>query len=387
MVARAFAEGRGIADAYQVGQGPTAHLLPTAPAIAGLIYRLFGIDSAAAKSLLTAWSIGCALGSYLLFYRAFAILGMARSARLAALAFLCLFPAYITQEAIDFRAWEGALTVLLGAAFLTCAAAAVRDGLNWASATLLAVVAAAAFFMNPVYGLGLYAAGMMLATRQWPIGRVILLMLVCASTLAVLIVPWTLRNERLLGHAVMLRSNGGLELALANRSDAVDGHDQAARYYAQLNTIHPHSSMNAYRRMQAVGGEVVYARMLGRETATWMMANPFATARLMLRHVLQLFAPPPWAFSQLDGGFAGVIKSVLASTIGILGLIGLLWRLGSSGPNWLIAGCLILIPALLVSPFQPIARYCYLIFAISAFFAADCLQRLSVKWSRRPLAR
>ena len=34
-VAIALAHGRGFSDAFFVGQGPTAHLLPIAPAIAG----------------------------------------------------------------------------------------------------------------------------------------------------------------------------------------------------------------------------------------------------------------------------------------------------------------------------------------------------------------
>jgi hypothetical protein len=375
-VARAIAAGRGVADAYQSGQGPTAHLLPVSPGIAGGIYWLFGTDSIVATIVLTAWGIACAVGSYLLLARAFRALGSPFGAVAGAVAFLCLAPTYITQESIDFRAWEGGLALLLGATFLNQLAKRLDTPLHWPDATELALLAALTFVINPAFGIGVYTAGTLFMWGRWPLPRLLVLGLLAAMILAALLAPWVIRNDRVLGTPVLLRSNAGLELALANRPDAVDGRDQAARYFAQLEAIHPHTSIAAYERMQRAGGEVAYANALGKQAKRFLADHPAAAMRLFARHVAQTFVPPAWAFDQLKGGWAGRIKAALASLAGLLGLVGLGRRAWRDGRRWLYPGAMILVPALLMAPFQPIARYCYLIYALSVFFAADMLWAL-----------
>src|SRR5476651_1525958 len=51
-VAAALANGFGFADTFRAGQGPTAHLLPISPAIAGSLYAVFGIQAWPAEFLL-----------------------------------------------------------------------------------------------------------------------------------------------------------------------------------------------------------------------------------------------------------------------------------------------------------------------------------------------
>ena len=384
-VARAIAAGRGIADAYQPGQGPTAHLLPVSPSIAGGAYWLLGTDSIAATAPLTAWGIGCSIGSYLLLARSFRSLGAPAAACFGAVAFLCLAPTYITQEAIDFRAWEGGLALLLGAAFLDRLAANLDTPLRWPGAIRLAVLAALTFFVNPAFGIGVYAAGALFMWGRWPFLRLVALGLVAAAILAAFVAPWAIRNGRVLDAPVLLRSNAGLELALANRPDAVDGRDQAARYFARLEEIHPHTSLAAYRRMQRAGGEVAYARALGAEARRFLAAHPAAAARLFARHIAQTFAPPAWAFDQLKQGWPGRIKAALAGLAALLGLAGLARRVWRDGRRWLYPAAMILVPALLMAPFQPIARYCYLINALSVFGAADLLWALWINRRRKAI--
>ena len=91
-VALAVADGRGFADAYQLGQGPTAHLLPISPGIAGVVYFLFGPQSKLAEFVLSLWAIGLAIGTYALLYRAFGHLDVPRRLRLVGLAMGCLAP-------------------------------------------------------------------------------------------------------------------------------------------------------------------------------------------------------------------------------------------------------------------------------------------------------
>ncbi len=149
-VAAALAGGRGFADAYQVGQGATAHLLPISPGIAGGIYAVFGVRSMGAEILLACWSIGLAVGAYLLLFRAFGRLGLPRVARLGALALLCLAPTYVPQEAVDFRIWEGGLSVLLTALFLDRLVAIETPSAKAIAG--MALLNALLFFVNPICG-------------------------------------------------------------------------------------------------------------------------------------------------------------------------------------------------------------------------------------------
>lgn len=51
-VAHAIAGSRGFGDRRFIGSGPTAHLTPAQPLLAGLVLNLFGLDSMASVLLL-----------------------------------------------------------------------------------------------------------------------------------------------------------------------------------------------------------------------------------------------------------------------------------------------------------------------------------------------
>ncbi|MBL7598961.1 hypothetical protein INQ10_23275, partial [Escherichia coli] len=96
--------------------------------------------------------IGLALGSYLLLDRAFARLGVGVGPRLLALAFLCLAPTYIAQEAVDFRVWEGGLAAFLSALMLDQALAADREDAPRRHVHVVIATAPLLFFVNPLMG-------------------------------------------------------------------------------------------------------------------------------------------------------------------------------------------------------------------------------------------
>ncbi len=384
-VALAIASGRGIADAYAVGQGPTAHLSPISPGIAGITYRLLGIESVPAEVLLTLYTVALALLSYWLLFRTFGRLGSPLPARLAALAFLCVAPTYIGQESKDFKIWDGGLSAALLALFLDrLTAANAKSRIGTGDLALLAIILAVLFFVSPNLGLGGYLAALILAWRRLDWGRFFGAGALAAVALAAVLTPWVIRNDRVMGEPIVLRSNAGLELALANHPDALSGRDERQVFLDRIRAIHPLQGEAAYARMVAAGGEVAYARALGDEAKAWMMAHPADAARLAVRHVRQIFWPDPWQFAAFRSGAAVGLRTLLAGLIGTIGLAGMLWRLWRRDWDWLPVAAVVLVAALSYAPFQPINRYTYLFYAPLAYCAFDLLLAAArAAWERR----
>src|ERR1700722_12657824 len=82
-VSLAIARGAGFADAYFVGSGPTAHLMPTTPLLAGIIFKMFGSLSPLSNVVLVTWAIAQMVLNYVLLFRLFERLGSSRIALLA----------------------------------------------------------------------------------------------------------------------------------------------------------------------------------------------------------------------------------------------------------------------------------------------------------------
>ena len=376
-VAAAIGSGHGFADAYRIGQGPTAHLMPVSPSIAGLVYMVFGVGSRIAEILLASWSIGLAIGTYLLLYRAFGRLGTPRWARLAGLAFGCLAPAYLNCEAVDFRVWEGGLATFLLALFfdrlLAAESAAVVSGrMILAMAGLTGLL----FFVNPPLGIAAYLCAGIFCLRKLPLARTMQAIGASLVVLAILIVPWTLRNMKELGAPIVLRSNAGLELALAQYPGAVNPPSRREAFLARLDQIHPTLSLDAYHRMQAAGGEVPYAKALGAEAKAWMKAHPAESAKLMLLHLRQSLVPQRWQFDVFGRALSPTLRAVLTDIAGLGGLVSLFWALLARRRNWWYPAVIVASWALLTAPFQPVTRYTYLIYPLMVFCAADLLGRL-----------
>lgn len=376
LVALALGQGRGFADAYGLGTGPTAHLMPPSPMIAGAVYGLLGYTPGA-EVVLAAWSIGLCLGSYFLLDRAFGRLGAPSGARLAALAFLCLAPTYIAQESVDFRVWEGGLAAFLSALML--------DRLLAGDRRAVTLVAPLLFFVHPLLGTAAFLAlaGFWLSRQSWrtAAGHLIAPL----ALLALLLAPWAIRNQIVLGAPVLLRSNAGLELAIAQYPGAATGGDRAAAFEARLHQVHPLQGRQALAAMRAAGGEVAWSRGLGRQASAWMAAHPGESARLMLTHVGDALAPGEWIFRMWGNATLAPVQARLAQLVGVLGLIGLGAGLALGDRRWLYVALPILVPVLLFAPFQPAMRYTYLFYAPLAFCAACGLALLVSRIGRQQL--
>jgi hypothetical protein len=197
----------------------------------------------------------------------------------------------------------------------------------------------------------------------------------CASALALLVVPWAVRNAAVLGEPVPLRSNFGLELAIANHPVAVPGNRPAETFAERMLAIHPFLSPAARVELARDGGEIAYSRRLAAETRMWIAAHPLDFARLTARHLRQFFFPSPWQFYFTGEEDWRKSRAILLSLVSLLGLLGLAVAIlrRRRGYGWLalyIAGA-----ALPYAIVQPVPRYSYLVYGMLAFLAVEALLR------------
>lgn len=369
----AFARQGMIADAYFTGQGPTAHLLPTMIVIAGTIERLMGPESAAANVALGLWALMQVFGGFILTTLLFRRLGAGRATLLAGLGVLCLVPVHVASEAADFRVWEGALAYDLAAANLLWmgvlrgrATVATRD------LAIGAVLAAAAFFVNPPAGLAACAAWAVFALLRFSIAQSVRLALLTALATAAMIAPWAMRNQAVLGETVLLRSNFGLELALANYDGALDPASPREAGIARANAVH-----QTRERFHAAGGEVAYSRAVGAATMRWIAAHPRDFFRLTVRHYRQFYVPDTWMEDGTNWDRAKRFRIRGFQFAGIMGLIGLCFGLRRHGSDYLPLAVYMIVAGFPYAVVQPLPRYSYIIYPLLVFLAAQLVVHLS----------
>lgn len=385
-VARSFAETGVIGDAFFPGQGPTAHLMPTGVVLSGTILRAFGgPDSVTANVALALWGLAQVLASFVLVHALAERAGMSRAARRWVLLLLAVSPTFLAQEAADFRVWEGALAACLALANLwwlltldNQPAVAGYRALGGA-----AVLAALCFFVSPPAGLAVIAAWGLFAVRRLPVGRIAALAAMSAIALAAFILPWTLRNAMVLGHPVPLRSDAGLEFAIANHPAAVDGHPRAEIFHRRIEAIHPFNgaaAADAVRRF----GEVRYANQVGSEALAWATSHPLDFARLTLRHYRQFYLPDRWQMGETiwrDWYTPRWCAWWLASLLGLTSLaIGVVRARRSDA----YLAAYLLVAGLPYALAQPVPRYSYLVHGVLVMLAVRLVAESYARWSPKP---
>lgn len=372
-VAVAFANGRGIADAYGPGTGPTAHFYPFTPGLGGMVYGLLGVRTISSEIVLACWSIGLSLATYLVVLHTFARLQTPTRTRLCALAFACLAPVYISQEAVDFRLWDGALTAFLMALLFNRLVVADADPGLPAGTVAIGASAAALLVINPPAGLAGAAAAALLAWRRFRTRQTAAMTAAAAAVLMMMLVPWIIRNEVVFGAFVPSRSNAGLELSIGMDPASLDAPDRLKRFMDRLREVHPVYPGN-HAALAAAGGEVAYSKMLLRHTKDWMAQHPGTTIQLLLLHLRQQFAPEPWQFAVFgQAALSPTLRSVLATVVGVVGIAGIAFAVTRGRAGWIYL--LILIAGLSAAtlPFQPMKRYTYLYYPFLLFAAADLI--------------
>jgi hypothetical protein len=367
-IADSFGGGRG---AFAPGQGPTAHVLPLPPIFAGTIYRLFGIRSPTSEFMLEVTAVLLALASSAFLYKGFGFAGMRRRERLVALAAVCLLPLPFLLETVEFRIWEGAMATCLAFGFVCLLGhAETRRSHSWRMIAALSLLAAVTFFVHPSLGLACYLCALLFAVEDVRRGRLVGTALIAVAALVVVLAPWAARNAAVMGKPILLRSNFGLELALANYPGALAPGDPKQRFRRRLAEIHPAVSPTAFAAMERAGGEVAYADKLGASATAWIRQNPGAFARLCFRHLGEYYFPPTWHWNiYIEHGWTVLPKAALQWLISALALSGIAYTLLTSARRYRYLIIMAIVPTLPYMIVQPVPRYRYIVYGLSLFFA------------------
>jgi 4-amino-4-deoxy-L-arabinose transferase-like glycosyltransferase len=210
-VSRTLADGDGYVDIVE--QLPTASVLPGYPAILSLLFLLPGDDVAAARAFNVFLGVAMVAGVYYLGSRLWD-----RRAGLIAAGTMALFPSHIFFASLLMREPLFA-AALVG--FLCLALAWTIERRPSPLQVLLLGVVAGFVVMVRTEGfavVGVIVLAWLLIHRSWR--RVAAYSGLLLLGMAVLIVPWTVRNAVQVGSPVVTYTGGGVVLAEAHHADA-----------------------------------------------------------------------------------------------------------------------------------------------------------------------
>jgi len=256
---------------------PTAFLSPGYPCFLAAIYGIFGHHYAVSR---LAQAVLGALLVLPVFYLARSLFGELE-ALLAALA-AALYPFFLYYTGILIT--ETLYIVLLATGVL--AAVQVSKGAGNLAAIACGVVFAATFHVRSgiLLAMPLLWAGMLLAQpKQWR--RVALTVI----AFAVVVAPWVIRNAMVLGHPVLLPTNGAVNLWMRNHPEVV-GPEMEEVGLGLRPDIGDHLRRKEALVMPDFGGadEVERSRMLRRQMVGFILANPRYFGSLCARRFIWL---------------------------------------------------------------------------------------------------
>jgi len=301
-IGSSLAEGRGFSNPFNETTGPTAWEPPLYPFLIASVFRAWGVYShASALILLSINSIFSALTCipiFLIAKRCFnkkvAVWSSWTWALLPSVIFWC-----------TRWVWETSLAALLLAViFWLTLTMDEKDGLKpWLQFGLLWGVAAltntALLSFLPVSGLWVWYHRAKLGKRS--LAGVILASIIFAAC----IVPWLVRNHRVFGQFVFIRSNFGAELRLGNGPGA-DG--------TWMDYLHPTKNVSEMRRYQELG-ELAYVGERKEEAMAFIREDYRRFVGLSLRRFIYYWGGLPKASENPVVAFFR--KSLFAASSGL----------------------------------------------------------------------
>lgn len=276
-----FAAGRGHLDNQG---GPTAYWPPGWPMILSVAFRLFGASVTTVGLLNLALA---ALGGWLLYSLAKRIFGGEATGRLALLLY-AIYPNAVGY--VPLALTEVAYTTLLLAICWLLVSERVwwRFILAGLLLGLASLVKAQSLAVVPL----ILAIDLLRERGFWRrLPRVAVEAVALVALAALVVAPWSMRNQRELGRFVAISTNGGATLLTGNNPTAT----------GDFNPDDPtFKALEARKDL----GEIERDRLMKEAGVAWVKANPAQFAMLMPKKLLRLWGPDGEAEWGYQAGYA-----------------------------------------------------------------------------------
>jgi hypothetical protein len=297
-IALALSQGEGFANLFRGPTGPTAWLAPVYPFLLFLVFRFFGVMTAASFLVAVGLNALCSAAAAFPLYAAARRIGGIGAATVTGWAWVFL-PAGVLMP---FEwIWDTSLSVLLVVSLLWLTLR-VAESPTWPNWIAYGLLWALAFLTNPTIGIGLpfllvwawLGARSSIERFRWarPILALALTFFCC--------LPWGTRNYAQFHRIIPVRSSLPFELWIGN-NDIFDPH-----------AVHGIQRITRYEetRRYAQLGENAYLDEKRRNATAFIRANPSLFLHLTLRRMVATWAGsehPLRDFARTDSWLARAI--------------------------------------------------------------------------------
>jgi hypothetical protein len=365
-VARAIAAGDGFSSPLRdLDTGPTAWFTPIYPYFVAGIFKVWGIYSDMSRIIIA--TLNCAFAALTII----PIHAIAKRTFGEGVAVGASWVWVFLPTALFFPIawiWDTALTgfFFLLIFWATLALRGSRSLLPWAGYGVLWVVGG---LINPsVLSLFPFFLGWLLWNERkdsalWIKHAAAVLLLFTIG-----LIPWTIRNYRVFGKFIVLRSNFGLELWLGNNPNVID-------LLSQMS--HPNDNpeeAEKYRRM----GEIAYMAEKQHEAFAFMRTHPVDTLNHTFHRFVEIWLAQTDSLVDLWSGasFYGKVLLILNTLLALLSLLGVLYAYRTHHPYAAPYALVLLIFPLVFYLTHSSPRYRYPMDPIIVVLATSSLWRL-----------
>ena len=374
-VARAIAAGEGFSSPIrELDTGPTAWFTPIYPYLIGGIFKIWGIYTDMSRFIIQ--TLNCAFAALTII----PIYSISKKTFGEGVAVGAAWAWVFLPSALYYPTmwvWDTTLTALVFS-LIFWATLGMRErhdtlawtgyGALWAFGVLInpSILSLMPFFL----GWLVWEARKVAAPWVMPAAAALLVF-------AIAMVPWTIRNYRVFGKFIVLRSNFGLELWLGNNPEVTD---------TSAEWQHPNTNVaegQKYKRL----GEIAYMAEKQQEAFTFMRTHPSTTLNLMFHRFVSHWLA--FSDSPADVWENGTVYSksflVLNCLLSVLCLLGALYAHRSGDPEAFLYAMVLLVFPLVFYLTHASMRYRFPVDPIMLILAVGAVAHLlSLARSRNP---
>jgi hypothetical protein len=365
-VARAIAAGEGFSSPLRdLDTGPTAWFTPIYPYLVAGIFKVWGIYSELSRLIIA--TLNCAFAALTII----PIYGIAKRTFGEGVAIGASWAWVFLPTALYFPIlwiWDTALTALvfLLIFWATLALRGNRTMLPWAGYGALWVTGG---LVNPsILSLFPFFLGWLVWNERKEAGPWLKHAAAVLLLFTIGLVPWTIRNYRVFGKFIVLRSNFGLELWLGNNPDVVENLSQLS---------HPNDNPEEGERYKRMG-EIAYMAEKQQLAFTFMRTHPRETLNYTFHRFVNIWLSQTdnlldlWATSTLFGKAVMTFNCLLS----LLSLLGVLYAHRSRHADAAPYGMVLLIFPLVFYMTHSSQRYRFPMDPIVVVLAASSIAHL-----------